>query len=344
MWLRTSRLGLVLAALLASGCYQAGEPDGDGGLRVDAAGPTCVPVNVTLPTLDCPVQVRLGEPVVIGIRGAHGGCCASGTLEPVLHLGPRQHWVRLDGTACDCCELCPCIGPTLETEIVLEGLEPGTHTLFAQGAICSFEVLPVTCEPIEVRELRAPSVLFGGQSYGFAAWADSAGCSCTPGLRWRGDGYEASVCGCCEGCECVDPAYELSWLGPAPEERVLRVGDFERRIDDRNLTSCPPVDGARLEVVAPRDDVIRDGPALWWVRMQGQSMYADCCGALGGIETPPSAPFEHRVVLRDCTFPCRCAGPPGQLDAWFPLGAFAPGEHRVVAPGGEVVVVNVPAP
>lgn len=350
-----NRLAPLLAGLLAVGCYQADENDReDAGSGVDAtvplpdAGSECVPLSITMPALACPGPVPLGEGAVVRVSGAHGGCCSRGTLEATVRSpGSHQHELELGGTACECCELCPCIGPTLETEVTLEGLAVGTHVVRAGAASCSFEVVEVPCAPIEVGEVRAPAVLFEGQTFALSAWAPSSSCSCEPRLAATTGGFDASVCGCCDACECIDPTYELSYAGELPGAS-FEVGGVTVEVERRETSSCVslgvPAEGG-VEVFPPRADVRRSGPPIWWVRLRNESAYPACCGPLAGIETAASAENEHRLILRDCTSPCRCAGPPGQLEAWIPLVDLAPGEHRVVAAGadgGEVVSFVVP--
>ena len=345
--------GPVLAAVLAVGCYQASEGEGDGGAVLDAGRPVdatpgsdggseCVPVSVSTPALACPASVAVGETAVVRVTGAHDGCCSSGMLvATVSSFASHVHELELGGSVCDCCELCPCVGPTLTTDVALDGLAPGTHTVRAGEASCTFDVLALgACRPLPVDEVRAPEVLFPGQTFGLTAWAASAGCGCMPGLTPSASGFDAQLCDCCDMCDCVDQPYEVGHLGAPPAASPFEVGGVTVEVERRELASCREVEAA-LEVVPPRDDVRRGGPAIWWVRMRGESPYAECCGALAGIERSASG-REHRVALRDCTPACRCAGPPAQLDAWLPLGELEPGTHRVIAPGAEAIVVNVP--
>jgi hypothetical protein len=87
-------------------------------------------------------------------------------------------------------------------------------------------------------------------------------------------------------------------------------------------------------VAAPSWAARRVGPALWMLHAVGTSPYAECCGPRSAVEVTRAGPREFRASLRDCTPPCRCAGPPGRLEAWAPLGELAPGRYSVRLPGG----------
>ncbi|MBX3245899.1 MAG: hypothetical protein KF901_01815 [Myxococcales bacterium] len=327
-----------LASLLLFGCYLHRDtgPDAaiDGGPTPDApwpidAGPGCEPIRVVSSALACPSQATVGEPVTVQVTATHGGCCRGGELIPrVTSPTPFTRSIALDGYVCECCAECLCLGPILERDVTLHDLPVGRTTVRAGDASCVIEVVDAgECAPMGVDDLRMPRVLFPRSTFGFTGRSNTSGCSCNPRLTSGPLGYAAELCDCCELCDCIDPPYEVSYFG-APPGGALVLDGARYDIDRRSADSCPPVE-ARLELVPPDESVLRDGPAIWWLRLRGESPYADCCGPSAGVDVTSSGANEWRVQLRDCTPPCRCAGPPAQLDAWMPLGPLAPGGYLV---------------
>lgn len=338
----------LLASLLLFGCYQhSDQPDAatDAG-PVDApwggdVGTVCEPLRLVSSSLDCPSQATLGELVTVRVMATHGGCCAGGELVPrVSSPSPHSRAIALEGYVCDCCVECLCLGPILERDVPLHDLPLGRTTVRAGEASCTIEVVEAgECVPMGVDELRMPRVVFPRTPFGFTGRRETTGCSCSPRLSSGPLGYSAELCGCCELCDCIDPPYEVAYFGPPPGDAVILDG-VRHELDRRPAASCMPV-AARLEIVPPDDGVLRDGPAIWWTRLRGESPYADCCGPHAGVDVITSGPNEWRVQLRDCTPACRCAGPPAQLDVWLPLGPLAPGGY-VIRHGTTELTFTVP--
>lgn len=320
-----------------SGCFREhGLGDDAGSPRLDAsrdgAPTTCEPLRPLGTTLTCPPgTVAASQPVRVLLETTHQGCCSSGALRVTPRSTSRfEHELLLGGEVCECCEGCLCLGPTLTEEVDLGTLPVGEHTIRAGDARCVVVVDERSCEPMALDTLLAPSVLFPGQELAFTASSERTSCSCEPTLVPSDTGFDAQLCNCCHECECVDPPYEVAYQGRDRLDGFDLNGE-RHEVALRALDACPAVAGS-FEIVPPAENVRRFGPALHWVHFRGQSRYAECCGPLAGIMLEATSPTRWSIELRDCTSPCRCAGPPAMLDAWLPLGELAPGEYIVVAP------------
>jgi hypothetical protein len=323
--------GGALDGALDGGRPDLGRPDG-----APLDGPTCRPAVLDgAPELICPARIRAGEPAFVQVRSWHSGCCSSGELRATpLALDSSTVQLVLEGTVCDCCDECTCLGPRLEATVRLEAPPVGTVDVIAGSSRCTILVEPAgACRPLRVDELRAPRVRLPGQSFGFVARGDSGSCGCSPRLDEAGPGdFRVELCGCCDACDCVDPPVEVAHLGEWPRD-TLKVN--EATVDLTVGGECrDPAPDMAYTVAAPSWAARRVGPALWMLHAVGTSPYAECCGPRSAVEVTRAGPREFRASLRDCTPPCRCAGPPGRLEAWAPLGELAPGRYSVRLPGG----------
>jgi hypothetical protein len=346
---------MVFATLLSVavvGCAKHGVASDGGasdGAPFDGApldGPSCRPARLDgVPELLCPDRVLAGEPAYVRVAVWHSGCCNRGELRvtPVARDATTFE-LALEGTVCECCAGCTCLGPRLETTVRLDGLSVGVNRVVAGSSSCSIVVEDAAaCHLVRLTDLRVPRMQLPGQAFAFVARGDSGSCGCTPRLvEERSGAFRAEACDCCEVCDCIDPPFEYGHAGPWPSG-ALRVNEETVELG-ASADGCGEPAGrtTSYEVVGPDPHAHRTGPALWMLHGTGASPSAECCGPRSAIEVTRTGPREFRASLRDCTPPCRCAGPPARLEAWAPLGELDPGRYTLRFPDGSSTVFLVP--
>jgi hypothetical protein len=341
----------LLVAVLSLGCFRNHGIDDlvDAGPGADAGrdaafpdAPGCDFGEIAFVNeLTCPDEAFVGETVEVRFEHASGGCCSSGSATArAVPEGPNRTRLEGDWVTCDCCELCDCIGP-FQTDVLSIGpLAAGTHTVEAAGTRCTIEVRDETrsCSPMAPDTVRAPRVLFEGQPMAFSlVQTDAFGCDCDPTLRRvPEDAFTAELCDCCEFCMCVDPGYEVAYLGPRVETPPTVIDGITLPTEYRDLASCHGVPATGLRVEPPHERVLRDGPAIWWAVVSGVETVC-CVEPYGGVRESLVGEVGQRLELYSCIQEdCDCVGSPAPFEAWHPLGELAPGGYLLHAGEHEV--------
>ena len=346
-----ARRWLTLALVfLALGCFRNhGRDADDGGVDagVDALPDTApdAPGCFTQPiafvdSLECPTSAIAGDSVTVSVTHSAGLCCGSGMATLSARNDGRRQWsIEGQWTVCDCCIECDCIGPIETDRVTLGPLEAGTHVVRAAGAECTIRVdEPSACELMRPEEVRAPRVLFEGQDLAFSlTQREAVGCSCQPRLRRvPEDAFTAEICNCCEECLCIDPGYEVAYVGPRVSVPPTVIDGVTLPTEHRDLDSCRRTSPTGLRIAPPDDRVLRDGPAIWWAVVSGMETVC-CVEPFGGVvELDVGAAGTHLDLYSCVDFDCECVGRPTPFEAWHPLGELAPGGYLIRAGEHEV--------
>lgn len=330
-------------ALLVSGCWSS-HGRGIGGGEEDAGPPPlCADEQVLVGdflSLDCPRTALVGQRVSVQVEHFAGGCCSENQASiGVTDTGGGSWALTSSWQVCDCCESCPCVGPTFAEEVSIGPVVAGPNVVQAGAFVCVIEGLATSgCAPAPSSVL-APRVLLPQQRFSATLVHEAtADCGCTPELL-RGDvDVQLSLCSCSDACDAVLTSYAGSFVEgtpPAPgvvsymlagerhEVRVMEPGPFPG-------AGCAPIEPTSMRVIEP--PLATDGPRLWWVEIQATQPL--CCSPdgplLGGVEIS-SEPGTIAVDPLTCTLEdCFCGNPvPTPGVAYHSLGELPPGEYRV---------------
>ncbi|MCB9601706.1 MAG: hypothetical protein H6721_03305 [Sandaracinus sp.] len=321
--------------LFLLGCFRSDAQPSDA--SVDGPEPGCG-FGGTVVQITCPAVVSPGVPATASFQ-VRGACCRTETETTVTRSGDRLQ-IAQRTQYCDC----PGGGPTpscgADVPVTLPPLEAGRYTVAVEGFACSFEVASAECRDVAIDELRAPRAVFESELLELSAFVHDPGtCACTPELREGMDGYDPSLCGCCDECDCIDRGFELGWRGVPPSGGVLRVGDVTRPFGVFAPDVCRAATPTALRIVGPEPDYRGVGPRLFWAVVSAAPQV--CCGEpFGAVRTIDGAE-DIDLELRTChEDPCPCIGPETPFDAWHSLGELADGTYRIRV-GDLVQVVTV---
>jgi hypothetical protein len=112
---------------------------------------------------------------------------------------------------------------------------------------------------------------------------------------------------------------------------AVAVNGERRPLAVRSASECREVFTETLTWLPPREDLIRSGPRVDWVRATFRELY--CCvepmaGAVLGESDPSGA---RPLIVYDCSppDPCDCDGDPIEVEAFYPLVELPSGAHTV---------------
>ena len=359
---RLSVLTLALVSLGGAGCYESHLRSGateDGGPRPDALvtdAAMCRPIPSNVGGLTCPALVAPGDPVLVTVQHAPGGCCGEDAAQLVARrTGPRAFALDASFDSCGCCELCDCVGPTVRQALDLGPLEEGTWTVVAdaaRGFVCTIEVRASECRQQDITNAIAPTAVRLGERVPVLMRAPGLSCGCTPRGFFRfgregGTFVGLEACGCSDIDPCVDAGYEATALVEGGDtlgawRAMTSAGPVATQLVRPD--ACVPGPFVRaIEPLCVDEDMTHDMPIRVFARVDYDAVF--CCGEPlpVAIERFTGDPGARTYELQDCLgIDCACdPGPPRPLTAIVYLGEFPPGAQRVQI-GGVATTIVVP--
>lgn len=202
---------------------------------------------------------------------------------------------------------------------------------------------PAACMPATPSRVLVPELLFAGQPLGLTVEVNGGSCGCSLSLAPNGlssaRGFDPTLCGCCNECDCVDPGYRSSTLLGAPGVGSMDVaitGEMQRRrvhvVQSESTCDRVGIDVRTVTVLGP-ENVRVTGPNLYWVQVEG--VHRPCCtSAVGFVNQMQGNTFV--LEPRSCdVVACERACPPvaDRMPVTFTsthlLGELRPGDYRV---------------
>ncbi len=360
-----SWLTLALVSLPLAGCFDshglggpAPAPPADAGARdagplppVDGGSP-CRELPSRASELQCPERVAIGEPIAIAVTHSTGLCCGDeGAREVAVARGEGRYEILTRWDACDCCELCECVGAPATRRIDLAApTRAGVVTVIAGDHTCRIAVGAGECEPTVASAAHAPVTFPHRQPVPVLLERDTgAGCACVP-RAMEYVGREGPLVAALELCDCsddfcLDGGYQATahigrfvedWTEVETTAGVVRVQRVDPALCHDGGTTVRGV-----EVVGPRVDRIASSDLGVWLRLDLEAYF--CCVSPASLveERPGRGTID--LAIRDCNqFECDCLpSEPTRWSHWHWLGELGSGEH-VVQAGAHRVLVTVP--
>jgi hypothetical protein len=203
------------------------------------------------------------------------------------------------------------------------------------------------CRTATISTLRMPRVLYDDQPLVVTVRAPSdGGCGCEPSLGALdpGDARIAPVlCDCCDMCDCIDPGYEVSAVGPRwpVGAHTLAAGAEPRPLLVTTRDRTRPLEPTGLRVEVPSDAVRSAGPTVHWAVIS-TSITVCCAEPVAAVDEGIGPAGELVLTLGNAVQEdCACVGDPHPLEVWWPLVDLPSGE-RVVRAGSFETTVRVP--
>lgn len=297
-------------------------PPPDGGAACSGA-----PLPGHPSALVCPESAASGEAVVVTLSHYAGACCAdSGALPTVVRPGRDTPDFGLfpEWSACECCELCGCVGGVATEAITLGAFSAGDVVNVTAGDLhCSIPITgpPLACVSAPASRWLVPAAVRAGDPIPVGVISERAGCGCTPriaGPPRGGSTVALSLCGCCEDCFCIDPPADGTVLvaptTPGPWEWSSPTGERSPivRAVATPETSCLPATITSASLVAPLPSSRMSAtPDAVWLHLE-MDVLACCLTPLPFVATDSlrGGPPQFSLRAYECgADPCDCDTP-----------------------------------